>query len=301
MNGMGMSASMSNTTPDRLWLCMADSARTRTLSRALAKGMGVTVYLGPTVDPDGPIALMVTDDANIGHFATARANAAPNQKSILITASGKRTAAADIYLAHDTDAGTLANVVEGLFAYRAFQMSPAAAQANAVSTTLETARFRLRTLDEAARIAIFLGAMTPRVCDASVGFYVLLANAIEHGNLGFSVEEKAEGLSSGSWDRKLAQRMAEPGYLGRRVNVDFQRGERLISLVIQDDGDGIDVETAALANPLRTGHRGRGIKLAKSLGFAELTWLGVGNTLAASIVLPAVEEQIISRHSAATR
>ena len=298
---MGMSASTSKTTPDRLWLCLTDSPRTRTLSRALAMGMGVTVYLGPTVDPDGPVALMVTDDVNVAHCATARANAAPNQKTILVTASGKRTVPADIYLAHDSDAGTLANVIEGLFAFRAFQMSPAGTQANAVSTTLETATFRLRSLDEAARVAIFLGAMTPRVCDATVGLYVLLANAIEHGNLGFSAEDKAAGLARGNWDRQLAQRMAEPACLARRVSVDFRRGERLISLLIQDDGDGIDTETAQLANPLRVGHRGRGIKLARSLGFAELTWLGIGNTLAASITLPAVEEDILPRHSAASR
>jgi hypothetical protein len=294
-NGVGMAVSMSNTTPDRLWLCMADSPRTRTLSRALAKGMGVTVYLGPTVDPDGPIALMVVDDANIARLATARANAAPHQKSIFITAGNKRTVPADLYLAHDCDAGTLANVIEGLFALRAFQLSPAAGHANAVSATLDTATFRLRTLEEAARTAIFLGAMAPKVCETTVGLYVLLANAIEHGNLDFSTEEKAEGLASGNWDRRLAQRMAEPGYLARRVSVDFQHGERLISLLIQDDGEGIDAETAEMADPLRAGHRGRGIKLAKSLGFAQLTWLGIGNTLAASIVLPAVEDDIVRR------
>ena len=291
---------MSNMEAERLWLCMADSPRTRTLSRALAEGMGVTVYLGPTVDPDGPIAVMVVDDANIKHLATARANAAPNQKSIMVTASGKRTVPADIHLAHDCDAGTLANVIEGLFAFRAFQLSPAYPHANAVSTTLDAAAFSLKTLEEAAKVAIFLGNLAPNVCETTVGLYVLLANAIEHGNLDFSVEDKATGLANGSWDRKLAQRMAEPAYLARRVSVDFQRGERLISLLIQDDGDGIDAETAELSNPLRTGHRGRGIKLAKSLGFAELTWLGIGNTLAASIVRPSVEDKIVRRHSVAT-
>lgn len=293
-----MSASIPNKTPDRLWLCMEDSPRMRTLSRALANGMGVTVYLGPTVDPDGPIAVMVADDTNIARLATAKAHAAPNQKSILVTGSQQRSVQADLYLAHDCDAGTLANVIEALFAFRAFQLSDVATQANPVSGTLESANFRVRTLDEAARIAIFLGAMAPQVCEATVGLYVLLAGAIEHGNLQFSLEEKAQGLASGNWDRRMAQRMAEQAYLSRRVSVEFHRGERLISLLIQDDGDGIDAGTAELANPLRGGHRGQGIKLAKSLGFAELTWLGVGNTLAASIVLPTVEGEILRRQGA---
>lgn len=293
-----MSASIPNKTPDRLWLCMEDSPRMRTLSRALANGMDVTVYLGPTVDPDGPIAVMVADDTNIARLATAKAHAAPNQKSILVTGSQQRSVQADLYLAHDCDAGTLANVIEALFAFRAFQLSDVATQANPVSGTLESANFRVRTLDEAARIAIFLGAMAPQVCEATVGLYVLLAGAIEHGNLQFSLEEKAQGLASGNWDRRMAQRMAEQAYLSRRVSVEFHRGERLISLLIQDDGDGIDAGTAELANPLRGGHRGQGIKLAKSLGFAELTWLGVGNTLAASIVLPTVEGEILRRQGA---
>tara|TARA_R110000868_G_scaffold1383_4_gene10614 strand:+ start:3054 stop:3896 length:843 start_codon:yes stop_codon:yes gene_type:complete len=277
---------------------MEDSPRMRTLSRALANGMDVTVYLGPTVDPDGPIAVMVADDTNIARLATAKAHAAPNQKSILVTGSQQRSVQADLYLAHDCDAGTLANVIEALFAFRAFQLSDVATQANPVSGTLESANFRVRTLDEAARIAIFLGAMAPQVCEATVGLYVLLAGAIEHGNLQFSLEEKAQGLASGNWDRRMAQRMAEQAYLSRRVSVEFHRGERLISLLIQDDGDGIDAGTAELANPLRGGHRGQGIKLAKSLGFAELTWLGVGNTLAASIVLPTIEGEILRRQGA---
>ncbi len=165
-------------------------------------------------------------------------------------------------------------MIEGLFAYRASQMSPAAGVTNPVRTALGTASFRLRTLEEATQTALFLGAMAPRVCETTVGLYVLMANAIEHGSLDFSTEEKAQGLANGNWDRKLAQRLADPNYHARRVSVDFQRGERLISLLIQDDGDGIDAETAELANPLRIGHRGRGIKLAKSMGFADLTLAG---------------------------
>lgn len=296
-----MTAPRPNATPDRLWLCMADSPRTRTLSRALADGMDVTVYLGPTIDPDGPIAMIIVDDANIGHLEAARNNAAPQQKSILVTANTKVRASTDLRLAHDCDAGTLANVIEGLFAFRRFELSIAAGQANSVATSLESATFKIRTLEEAGKVAFFLSSMTLSVCTTAVGLYVLLANAIEHGNLGFSVEEKAEGLAHGNWNRKLARRMTEPAYLSRRVSVDFQNGERLISVMIQDDGDGIDAETAELSNPLRTGHRGRGIKLAKSLGFAELTWLGIGNTLAVSIVRPSIDADVLVRRTASAR
>ena len=113
-----------------------------------------------------------------------------------------------------------------------------------------------------------------------------MANAIEHGNLGFDATEKAKGLADGNWERKLAKRLEEPAFAGRRAHLRFKRGGRLISFVLQDDGEGIDAETAEMANPARAGYRGKGIKLAKSLGFTQVTWLGVGNTVEASILLP---------------
>ena len=294
-----MTGAIADTTPDRLWLCMTDSNRTRILSRALAKGMGVTVYLGPTVDPDGPIAIMVADDANIASLAISRANAAPNQKTILVTAAAKRSVRADLYLAHDTDAGTLANAIEGVSRFRSFEMTAASRQAPGVISTLKSISFKLQTLDEAGDVAMFLARRMPRHCESAVGLYVLLANAIEHGNLDFSTEDKAQGLASGNWNGKLAHRMAEPDYFHRRVSVECQHGERLISLLIQDDGDGIDAETAEMANPQRAGYRGRGIKLARSLGFAELTWLGTGNMLAATIMMPSVDEDTLPRRATA--
>ena len=80
--------------PDRLWLCMSDSNRTRVLSRALAKGLGMTVYLGPTMDEEGPVALVVADDAHAARIADARKNAAPKQRSLLVTGNARRSGAA---------------------------------------------------------------------------------------------------------------------------------------------------------------------------------------------------------------
>ena len=74
--------------PERLWLCTADSNRTRILSRALAKGLDMTVYMGPTMDQDGPVAIIVADDAHSAYIAQAKSNAAPGQRSILVTADG---------------------------------------------------------------------------------------------------------------------------------------------------------------------------------------------------------------------
>lgn len=283
-----MSAPSSARIPDRIWLCMADSNRTRVVSRALAKGMGMTVYMGPTMDDEGPVALVVADDAHADRIEKARSNAAPRQKSLLVTASARR-AGADIFLDHDTDAGTLANAIEGLRALRAYELIVPADQdiGNGALRTLEDGEFAVSTLEDARDVALFLGRACPDPAPVTVGLFVLLAGAIEHGNLEFDPTEKAKGLAEGNWTRKLAQRMSEPAYAGRKVSLRFRRGGRLLSFVIQDEGEGIDADTAEMADPSRVGYRGKGIKMARSLGFSQVTWLGVGNTVEASIVLPA--------------
>lgn len=282
-----MAAAQTGKIPDRLWLCMSDSNRTRVLSRALAKGLGMTVYMGPTMDEEGPVALIVADDAHAARIADARKNAAPKQRSLLVTGNARRSGA-DIFLDHDADAGTVANAIDGLRAYRAHELAiPADAEIGLGATqSLEAGEFSIQTREQARDVAILLGRATPRPCATAVGLYVLLANAIEHGNLGFDATEKAKGLAEGNWERKLAKRMTESEYEDRRVHLRFQRGGRILSFIIQDDGEGIDAETAEMADPSRAGYRGKGIKLAKSMGFGQVNYLGIGNTVEATVLLP---------------
>ncbi len=282
-----MAAAQTGKIPDRLWLCMSDSNRTRVLSRALAKGLGMTVYMGPTMDEEGPVALIVADDAHAARIADARKNAAPKQRSLLVTGNARRSGA-DIFLDHDADAGTVANAIDGLRAYRAHELAiPADAEIGLGATqSLEAGEFSIQTREQASDVAILLGRATPRPCATAVGLYVLLANAIEHGNLGFDATEKAKGLAEGNWERKLAKRMTESEYEDRRVHLRFQRGGRILSFIIQDDGEGIDAETAEMADPSRAGYRGKGIKLAKSMGFGQVNYLGIGNTVEATVLLP---------------
>lgn len=278
-------------TPDRIWLCMADSNRTRVVSRALAKGLGMTVYMGPTMDEEGPVALVVADDAHAARIAEAKGNAAPGQTSLLVTAAARR-AGADVFLDHDTDAGTLTNAIEGLKAWRDYTLAVPEAQdvGRGAMTALSDGEFAVQTPAQARDVALFIARACPQPRPVAVGLYVLMANGIEHGNLEFDTTEKAKGLADGSWARKLTARIADPAYADRRVRVRFHRGVRAISVLVQDDGPGIDAETAEMANPARAGYRGKTAKLARSLGFTQVNWLGTGNTVEAAILLPDPDE-----------
>jgi hypothetical protein len=286
-----MAFTPSTSTSDRIWLAMADSNRTRILSRALAKGLGMVVYMGPTLDREGPIGLVIADDAHAAKIAEARTNAAPSQKSILVSGGGKRPAA-DIYVDHDTDAGTLANVIDGLRAFRADEIDGGGAMAHIEAVnTMSNGEFVIRTLDEAQAVSVLIGHTCPRSGPTTVGIYVLLANAIEHGNLEFSPTDKAKGLAEGKWRQQVARRLDDYDFSNRCVRLRFQRGGRVLSLVFHDDGSGIDAETAESANPTRTGYRAKGIKISKTLGFSQVSYLGVGNIVEASILLPHVEAE----------
>lgn len=286
---------------DRIWLAMSDSNRTRILSRALAKGMDMTVYLGRGMDPDGPIGIVVADDAHADCIAKAADNAAPCQKSILVTTGGQRSPNTDLVLGHDIDAGTLANAIEGLRGWRGYEMAKTSGRAYgaALMSAMNEADFMIRTPDDARDAAVFLALGLPKTETVSVGIYVLLAAAIEHGNLEFSARDKAEALAAGKWASRVRQRMAEPGYASRHVRLGVQRGGRIISLLVQDDGPGFDAETAEMANPSRAGYRGKLIKFAESLGFSQIAYMGIGNTMEASIILPA--EDVDMPRAAAAR
>jgi CheY-like chemotaxis protein len=69
---------------------------------------------------------------------------------------------------------------------------------------LDTAKLELRHLDEAEVVAAHLGAAAG---DPQLGIAVLelLINAVEHGNLGISYEEKSDLRESGRYERELEE------------------------------------------------------------------------------------------------
>lgn len=91
----------------------------------------------------------------------------------------------------------------------------------------------------------------------------LLTNAMEHGSLGITLEEKIRALEEGNFDRLLAQRMEDEKLSSRRIKVKTIRSLDRIVFSIQDQGDGFDVaETMArLADPNPTMPCGRGLYL----------------------------------------
>ena len=152
---------------------------------------------------------------------------------------------------------------------------------------LLSARFSIRTLAEAERLSTMLACHCPNPERTAPGIWELLANAIEHGNLGIPFEEKTRLLREGTFHSEVQRRLDLTPYRERRVLVEFDRGAASISIVITDQGDGFDFMTALETDWTIDLPNGRGIAIASRLSFDTLAYKGSGNCVEATISVPA--------------
>jgi len=111
-----------------------------------------------------------------------------------------------------------------------------------------------------------------------LGLYEILVNAIEHGNLGITYEEKKESLETNTYNELFSERLKKANEQGRNVNiVSMFNGEELI-VKVKDQGKGFNYkDLPPLSDPdtLLLAH-GRGILLA-SLYFDSIEYKEPGN------------------------
>jgi DNA-binding response OmpR family regulator len=111
--------------------------------------------------------------------------------------------------------------------------------------------------------------------ELSLALRELVLNAVEHGNLELTYEEKTHALETGTLDALLAERARTPPYRDRVVTVQVERRERRLSITIGDQGRGFDWKKLPDPNDpmnLLAAH-GRGVLLARlsvdSLSYSE--------------------------------
>jgi YesN/AraC family two-component response regulator len=113
-----------------------------------------------------------------------------------------------------------------------------------------------------------------------LGLYEIILNAIEHGNLGISYEEKSEAIQNNSYLELLESRSNDLVRKQKRIFIDCTTDHSGLSVEIRDQGKGFDLhEYGGLDSQeemLRA--HGRGIFLA-SLYFDKLEYAEPGNTV----------------------
>lgn len=116
-----------------------------------------------------------------------------------------------------------------------------------------------------------------------LGLYEVILNAIEHGNLGISYEEKSEAIQENTYLSLLESRSLQADRRQKRVFIDCTVGHIELSVEIRDQGEGFDFHEFAgpeSSNEILRAH-GRGIFLA-SLYFDKLVYEEPGHTVTIS-------------------
>ncbi len=145
--------------------------------------------------------------------------------------------------------------------------------------------FEIQTLQEAEKLSTMLATHCPDPENIAVGIWELLSNAIEHGNLEISFDEKTKLLKSGTFVNEVNRRLTLAQYAKRIVRVEFERTEDAIRLTVLDEGRGFDFTRFLKGDAIPERPNGRGILMASKACFDRLTYRGCGNVVEAAIEL----------------
>jgi len=111
-----------------------------------------------------------------------------------------------------------------------------------------------------------------------LGLDELVANAIEHGNLEISFEDKVSASDVNSMSELYAKKMENPVIAKRKVIVEYNQQLDFSEWIITDEGNGFDWKS--IPDPTQGAQlmelNGRGIFITNFL-FDELEYLGKGN------------------------
>ena len=269
----------------KVWARFEDPRLSRLIPEVLGDELDDTI--AQDEEPDfSNIGIVIVDDAHADILAAARAQTDAIVQTILISVDAS-PGRADFVLPLDVDAQVLSSVYTAASEFRSQVVGlrrDVASRQSAVGT-INHGQFVLSSLDEARNLATMLALACPNSDLVAIGLQELLINAVEHGNLGITAQEKQELLIDGKWRAEVERRLNSEEYAGRVVLVNFQRGERMISITIQDDGDGFEYDNYVDSDVPTEGYRGRGIAMARDLSFSSLTYLGRGNLVEATILL----------------
>ncbi|HEY0590191.1 MAG TPA: response regulator, partial [Thermoanaerobaculia bacterium] len=147
---------------------------------------------------------------------------------------------------------------------------------------LDYGEFTFRTIEEAKSLGAILANVCPDPYSAVIGLTELLLNAVEHGNLGITYEEKSELKDHERWLAEVQRRLALPENAAKRVKIEYVRTGEESRFTIRDEGEGFDWRRFLEIDPERAMHtHGRGIAVARRFSFDSLEYRDPGNEVIA--------------------
>ncbi|MBI1274329.1 MAG: response regulator [Alphaproteobacteria bacterium] len=155
---------------------------------------------------------------------------------------------------------------------------------DAALKSMRSCQMAVKSLKDAEDAACFLAACFPHPARVANGLLELLTNAVEHGNLGITYEEKEQLLINNHWQKEIRRRLAMPEHADKEVDVIYQHKPDMWLVQITDRGTGFDWRRYWQIDPARaTASHGRGIARARLTAFDRLAYNTAGNQVTAII------------------
>jgi CheY-like chemotaxis protein/anti-sigma regulatory factor (Ser/Thr protein kinase) len=149
---------------------------------------------------------------------------------------------------------------------------------------LDNAYFTFRTTKEAHLIAQLVSNLCPSRDEAHMGLIELMLNAVEHGNLGITYDEKTLLIAEERLHEEVDRRLSLPEYARKTASLQFKRADNNLVFTIKDEGKGFDwTQFMEMKIERMMDNHGRGIAMSRSISFNLLEYLGDGNCAVATI------------------
>lgn len=151
-------------------------------------------------------------------------------------------------------------------------------------TLMNTGSFTFSTLEEGTHLAVLLAKIHPASERLALGLLELFTNAIEHGNLGITYEEKTQLMATMTWRQEVNRRLALPENLQKQVRVEFEHTGSELHFLITDQGLGFEWQYYLDFHPENVFDlHGRGIAMANNKIFHHLEFHEPGNEVLAVV------------------
>ena len=165
-------------------------------------------------------------------------------------------------------------------------MRSRAARLEEAQKLIRSVEYRFVTLEDVSSLVPVLAGMCPVPDVAAPGLSDLMVNAVEHGNLGVTYQEKSLLKWEGDWEAEIRRRLALPQFCERFATVRIERNADSVVFTITDQGDGFEWQKFLSFDPDRAfDPNGRGIAMAKMMSFSALDYVGRGNIVVARVNL----------------
>lgn len=150
-----------------------------------------------------------------------------------------------------------------------------------------SAEYRFQTLEDVALLVPVLAGFCPVPDAVAPGLSDLMVNAVEHGNLALTYQEKSQLKWDGDWEGEIRRRLTLPEYKDRYATIRVERDRPFAArFTITDQGNGFDWQKFLDFDPDRAfDPNGRGIAMARMMSFATLEYQGKGNVVVATVAL----------------